>query len=68
MPHAVIIGLLLAVETDAILLSGDVRISIPSTLRVPDFPIGCSVTVVVDKHTGENPIAVSIKRSSFGLS
>jgi hypothetical protein len=67
MPHTVIVGLLLAVEPAAILLSGGVRIIIPPTLGVPDLPIGCSVTVLVDKHTGEDPILVSIKRSSFGL-
>ena len=67
MPHTVIVGLLLAVETKVILLSGNVRIIIPPTLGVPDLPIGCSVTVLVDKHPGKDPILVSIKRSSFGL-
>jgi hypothetical protein len=67
MPHTVIVGLLLAVETEAILLSGNVRIIIPPTLGVPDLPIGCSVTVLVDKHPGKGPILVSIKRSSIGF-
>jgi hypothetical protein len=69
MPRAVIVGVLLAVETDAILLSGGVRIIVPPTLGgVADSLIGCSVTVVIDQHTGEDPIAVSIKRSSLGFS
>jgi hypothetical protein len=67
MPHTVIVGLLLAVETEAILLSGNVRIIIPPTLEVPDLPIGCSVTVLVDKHPGKDPILVSIKRSSIAF-
>jgi hypothetical protein len=67
MPNAVIVGILRAVEAGVILLSGNVHIIIPPTLSVAEFPIGCSLTVVVHEQADEHLVAESIRRNKDGF-
>jgi hypothetical protein len=67
MPNAVIVGILRAVEAGAILLSGNVRIIVPSNLSVAEFPIGCSLTVIVHQQSDEHLAAESIRRNKDGF-
>jgi len=63
MPNAVVVGLLRVVEAGSIVLSGDVRIVIPPTLSISEYPIGCSLTVVVHQQSDEHLVAESIRRN-----
>lgn len=67
MPNAVIVGVLRAVEAGSIVLSGNVRIAIPTTLSLTDFPIGCSLTVVVHQQADGHLVAESIRRNRDGF-
>jgi hypothetical protein len=63
MPNSVIIGRLRAVEPGHIILGGNLRIIVPPALSVAEFPIGCSLTVVVHQLSDDHLIAESIKRN-----
>ena len=52
MPTSVISGRLTAVEPGHIVLGQDIdRITVPAHLSVAEFPIGCSVAVVVHRQS-----------------
>ena len=62
MPTSVITGRLTAVEPGHIVLGRNVhRISVPLALSTAEFPIGCSLSVVV-REVGGQRIAVSFER------
>jgi hypothetical protein len=67
MPNAVVVGILHAVEVGSIVLSGNVHIVIPPTLSVAEYPIGCSLTVVVHEQSDEHLVAESIRRNRDGF-
>jgi hypothetical protein len=64
MPNLLITGRLRAVETGAIVLTAHVRILIPPDISITDFPIGCSLTVVVHEGPDKQIIAERITRYS----
>jgi hypothetical protein len=62
MPTSVITGRLTAVEPGHIVLGQNLhRITVPTHLSTAEFPLGCSLTVVV-REVGGKLIAVSIER------
>jgi hypothetical protein len=63
MPHSAITGRLRGVEAGALLLGGHLRILIPPTISMSDFPIGSSLTVVVHEGPDKHLVAESITRN-----
>jgi hypothetical protein len=59
---SVILGRLRAVEADSVILGGNLRIHIPPPLSVAEFPIGCSLTLVVHQLS-ERLVAESVRHN-----
>jgi hypothetical protein len=58
MSNAVVIGRLRGVEAGAIVLDGELRIIVPPTLSVADFPIGCNRVVIPVPHRHLHQLAM----------
>lgn len=63
MPNSVVIGRLRAVDGVVITLGGNVRIIVPPTFTIEDYPIGCSLTVTVHLRADDLLIAERIDRT-----
>jgi len=66
MSNVVVVGLLAAIESGRITLSGNLHIIVPAEMVVPAIPLNSSVTVVVHEQADGLLIAESVTLRKFG--
>jgi hypothetical protein len=66
MSNVVVVGLLRAIAPGRITLSGNVHITVPAEVVVPDIPLDSSVTVVVHERVDGLLIAESVTLRKIG--
>lgn len=52
MPNSVIVGRLRSVEADALVVGGGLRLMLSPGVRVPDVPVGTSLTITAVSRDG----------------
>lgn len=63
MPNSVIIGRLRAINAEGIVLDGDLRITLAPRLSVGNMPLGTSLTIVVERRSDGELVAITWKQT-----